>query len=248
MTSITLLTGRAAPLPGSDQKSGIDKRPVAGPLMLGAEGFAGDEQADRRVHGGPEKAVHHYPFEHYAAWRAELWLGGNAPGVSHPRTPVGYLDMKEAERLLGRPGAFGENISTVGMTEENVAVGDVFRLGGALVQVSQGRQPCWKLSRRFGVENMARRVQESGRTGWYYRVLQPGLVAPGDAFELIDRMAPDWTLRRLWRALYVDRLNMAELQGIAALEVLAEGWRRYAIRRLESGRVEDWSKRLEGHA
>ena len=246
MTRITLLTGRAAPLPGSDQLSGIDKRPVTGPLMLGAEGFSGDEQADRRVHGGPEKAVHHYPLDHYAAWRAELSGRTAEAGVSHPRTPVGYLDMKEAEGLLDQPGAFGENISTLGMTEATVAVGDIFRLGGALVQVSQGRQPCWKLSRRFGVENMARRVQESGRTGWYYRVLQPGLVASGDALDLVDRMAPDWPLERLWRALYVDRLNMAELQGIAALEVLAEGWRRYAIRRLESSQVEDWSKRLEG--
>ena len=95
---------------------------------------------------------------------------------------------------------------------------------------------------------MARRVQESGRTGWYYRVLEPGLVASGDALELVDRAAPDWSLHRLWHALYVDRLNLAELRGIAALEVLAEGWRRYAVRRLESGRVEDWSKRLEGSA
>ncbi|MBP6678256.1 MAG: MOSC domain-containing protein [Paracoccus sp.] len=248
MTTITLLTGRAAPLPGSDQKSGIDKRPVAGPLMLGPEGFEGDEQADRRVHGGPEKAVHHYPFQHYAAWRAEFGLDGDAPGVSHPRTPVGYLDMKEAARLLAAPGAFGENISGLGASEDNVAVGDIFRLGRALVQVSQGRQPCWKLSRRFGVADMARRVQESGRTGWYYRVLQPGLVAPGDALELIDRLAPEWSLRRLWRALYVDRMNLDELVGIAALDVLADGWRRYATRRLESGRVEDWTKRLEGRA
>ena len=248
MARIILLTGRAAPLPGSDQKSGIDKRVVDQPLMLGPEGFEGDEQADRRVHGGPEKAVHHYPRDHYAAWRAELGLGGRETGVSHPRTPVGYLDMTEGGGRLDAPGAFGENISTEGMTERDVAVGDIFRLGGAMVQVSQGRQPCWKLSRRFGVSDMARRVQESGRTGWYYRVLQPGLVAPGNRIELIDRLAPDWSLHRLWHALYVDRLNLAELQGIAALEVLAEGWRRYAIRRLESGRVEDWSKRLEGSA
>jgi MOSC domain-containing protein YiiM len=246
MAEIILLTGRAAPLPGSDQKSGIDKRPVGRPLMLGSEGFEGDEQADRRVHGGPEKAVHHYPYDHYAAWRADFGLA--KPGVSHPRTPVGYLDMKEPGGLLTAPGAFGENVSTRGLTEADVAVGDIFRLGEALVQVSQGRQPCWKLSRRFGVQDMARRVQETGRTGWYYRVLQPGLVATGDALERIDRVAPEWTLQRLWHALYVDRLNLAELQGIAALEVLADGWRRYAIRRLESGRVEDWSKRLEGSA
>ncbi|KID12209.1 molybdenum cofactor sulfurase, partial [Rhodobacteraceae bacterium PD-2] len=113
---------------------------------------------------------------------------------------------------------------------------------------SQGRQPCWKLNHRFGVPNMARRVQQTGRTGWYYRVLEPGTVTPGDRLELIDRLAPDWTLRRLWHALYVDRMNLVELEGIAALDVLAEGWRKYAVRRLDSRRVEDWSARLDGTA
>ena len=222
MAGIILLTGAVAPLLGSARSSGIDKRPVTAPVRLGFEGFCGDEQADLRVHGGPEKAVHHYARDHYADWRAELG-------------PLPVLDA---------PGAFGENISTEGMTETGVAVGDIFRLGQALLQVSQGRQPCWKLSCRFGVRDMARRVQDSGRTGWYYRVLQPGLVAPDDRLELADRIAPEWTLHRLWHALYVDRMNLPELQGIAALEVLAEGWRRYALRRLETRQVEDWSRRL----
>ncbi|RHZ93547.1 MOSC domain-containing protein [Cereibacter sphaeroides] len=226
MILLTLLTGRAAPLSGSDVLSGIGKTPVAGPLTLGPEGFEGDEQADRRVHGGAEKAVHHYPADHYESWRAEL---GDLP-------------------TLLAPGGFGENLSTVRLTETEVAVGDTFRLGGALIQVSQGRQPCWKLNHRFGVPDMARRVQLTGRTGWYYRVLEPGTVAPGDRLQLIDRRAPDWTLRRLWQALYVDRMNLAELEGMAALDVLAEGWRNYAVRRLESRRVEDWSKRLDGTA
>lgn len=226
MRPVTLLTGRAAPLPGSATLSGIVKTPVPHPLTLGPEGFAGDEQADRWVHGGIEKAVHHYPLDHYSDWRAEL----------------GDL------QALTAPGGFGENISTAGLTEEEVAVGDTFRLGGALIQVSQGRQPCWKLNHRFGVADMARRVQQTGRTGWYYRVLQTGTVAPGDRLELIGRLAPDWTLRRLWHALYVDRMNLVELEGIAALDVLAEGWRKYAVRRLESHRVEDWSARLDGTA
>ncbi|WP_111735513.1 MOSC domain-containing protein [Roseovarius amoyensis] len=226
MRPVTLLTGRAAPLPGSDTLSGIGKTAVTHPLRLGPEGFEGDEQADRRVHGGVEKAVHHYPLDHYSDWRAEL----------------GDL------QALTTPGGFGENISTAGLTEAEVAVGDTFRLGGALIQVSQGRQPCWKLNRRFGVPDMARRVQQTGRTGWYYRVLQTGTVTPWDRLELIDRLAPDWTLRRLWHALYVDRMNLVELEGIAALDVLAEGWRKYAVRRLDSRRVEDWSKRLDGTA
>ncbi|MTH76127.1 MOSC domain-containing protein [Paracoccus aestuariivivens] len=226
MPQITLLTGRIAPLPDTDQVSGIDKSVVDRPLQLGTTGLEGDEQADLRVHGGPEKAVHHYPFDHYAAWRTDL---GDLP-------------------ILSTAGGFGENISTLGMTEDTVSVGDIFRLGGALVQVSQGRQPCWKLTRRIGVEDMARRVQKTGRTGWYYRVLQAGQVAPDDMIELVDRVAPDWTLHRLWHALYIDRMNLRELHGIASLDVLADGWRRYAIRRLESGQVEDWSRRLEGGA
>ncbi|OCW59548.1 MOSC domain-containing protein [Hoeflea olei] len=224
MTGITLLTGRARPLAGSQALSGIAKRPTDRPLRLGPEGFDGDEQADRRVHGGIEKAVHHYPLDHYPLWRGEL---GDLPA-------------------LEAPGGFGENISASGLTEAGVAVGDIFRLGTALVQVSQGRQPCWKLNHRFGVPDMARRVQKTGRTGWYYRVLEQGIVTAGDRLELVDRIAPDWTLYRLWHALYVDRLNLNELKGIAALDVLAEGWRKYAVRRLESGRVEDWRNRLDG--
>ncbi|WP_413205807.1 MOSC domain-containing protein [Rhodospirillum sp. A1_3_36] len=224
MTATTLLTGRARPLPGSEKRSAIIKTPTKTPLALGPEGFEGDEQADRRVHGGLEKAVHHYPFDHYAPWREEL----------------GDLAALEA------PGAFGENISTSALTETDLAVGDTFRLGTALVQVSQGRQPCWKLNRRFNLPDMARLVQKTGRTGWYYRVLEPGVVAPTDRLDLIDRLAPEWTLYRLWHALYVDRMNLGELKAIAALEPLAEGWRAYAIRRLESGRVEDWGKRLDG--
>lgn len=224
MTMITLLTGRARPLAGSDTQSGIMKTPVNRPLRLSPEGFEGDEQADRRVHGGVEKAVHHYPLEHYRLWNEEL---GDLPG-------------------LRAPGGFGENISASGPTENTVAVGDVFRLGTTRLQVSQGRQPCWKLNRRFGVPDMAHRVQQSGRAGWYYRVLEDGLVKPGDRLELVDRVAPDWTLHRIWHALYVERLNLDELRGIAALDVLAESWRKYAARRLESGRVEDWRKRLDG--
>lgn len=224
MNTVTLLTGKSRRLAGSDHQSGIAKSPASAPLMLEAEGFTGDEQADRRVHGGPEKAVHHYPREHYAAWRDEIG--------AHP--------------LLDAPGAFGENISTTGLTEETVAVGDKFRLGEALIQVSQGRQPCWKLNHRFGVSGMARRVQSSGRTGWYYRVLEPGLVAPEDELSLVERPAPDWTIHRLWHVMYVDRMNLDDLSRMASLDVLAEGWKRYARCRLDSGRVEDWRKRLEG--
>ena len=217
-----LLVGQVAPL--GQTLSGIAKTPVDRPLRLSTTGFDGDAQADTRVHGGPDKAVHHYPFDHYALWRAEV---GERPALT-------------------APGGFGENLSTCGLDETQVAIGDVFRLGSVLIEVSQGRQPCWKLNLRLDVPVMAQRVQTTGRTGWYYRVLEPGLVAPGDRFDLQGRRSPDWTIHRLWRTLYVDTLNREELAAMAALEHLPEGWRKYARRRLETRRVEDWSARLGG--
>lgn len=213
--------GRVAPL--GPVQSGIDKQPVAGPIMLTMNGFAGDEQGDRLRHGTPGKAVHHYPSEHYALWRAEL---GALPAL--------------------RPGGFGENLVTQGMTEADVALGDRFRLGGALIEVSQGRQPCFRLNLRFALPDMARRVQATGRSGWYYRVIEQGLVAPGDRLERVARPLPDWPLIRLWRILYVDLLDREALAEMAALGPLPEGWRKYARARLDSGRVEDWSARLDG--
>lgn len=219
-----LLTGATRPLGPRAVPSGIDKRAVIGRVWLGREGFMGDEQGDRRHHGGPEKAVHHYAFEHYAHWRAA----------------IGERDV------FAQSGAFGENLSTVGIVEAQVAVGDTFRLGDALIQVSQGRQPCWKMNLRFGLSDMALRVQTTGRTGWYYRVLEEGFVEVGNDLLLVDRLSPEWTIERLWRALYVDTLNVGELTAMADLGHLPESWRRHATRRLATAQVEDWSSRLTG--
>ena len=221
-----LLTGQVQPFGPHDVPSGILKSPANRPLWLGLEGFEGDAQGDRRHHGGPDKAVHHYPFEHYDVWR--LTIG-----------PC---------RALDAAGAFGENLSTQGLTEADIAIGDVFRLGEAVIEVSQGRQPCWKLNHRFGVADMALWVQRSGRTGWYYRVLQEGLVRPDSALERIERRTPDWPLARLWRVLYVNTLDMDELSAMSALPDLPGSWRRLAERRLSSRKVEDWTKRLSDTA
>lgn len=219
-----VMTGPVASLGDAGAVSGIDKHPVDEVRRITFTGLSGDAQGDLKRHGGPEKAVHHYPHDHYASWRAEL---------------------DDAERLAS-PGAFGENLSTSGLVEADVAVGDVFRLGSALLQVSQGRQPCWKLNLRFGVKDMALRVQQSGRTGWYYRVLEEGDVAPGDALQLVHRATPEWTIVRLWRVFYVDRLDYEALTAMADLPTLADGWRHHARRRLESRTVEDWTHRLQG--
>jgi len=219
-----VMTGPVAPLGDAGAVSGIHKTPVDDVVRVTRTGLRGDAQGDTKHHGGPEKAVHHYAHDHYARWHDEL----------------------DDTSRLARPGAFGENISTSGLTETDVAVGDIFHLGTAVLQVSQGRQPCWKLNLRFGVKDMALRVQRSGRTGWYYRVLEEGDVAPGDALRRIGRETPEWTIERLWRVFYVDRLDYDALSAMAALPTLAEGWRHHARRRLESRSVEDWTKRLEG--
>src|SRR5690606_10795759 len=127
-----LLTGIAVPYTRPGSRSAIAKTPRSGPVRIGELGLDGDEQGDRRVHGGVDKAVHHYPFEHYARWRAEL---GPLP-------------------VLAAPGAFGENLSSAGLDESNVCLGDRYALGSVVLEVSQGRQPCWKLNDRFGVRDM----------------------------------------------------------------------------------------------
>ena len=175
----TVLRGRARPYARFDGRpggmSGIDKHPVTGPVTLTAQGLEGDEQGDRSVHGGPDKAIHHYAWEHYATWQAEL---GDLP-------------------VLRQPGAFGENFSTTGMTEASLCWGDRVRVGSCLLELAQTRQPCWKLNTRFGHAHMARQVQTTGRTGWYWRVLEGGQVQAGDALYLRERPHPDWPLTRV---------------------------------------------------
>ncbi len=217
----TLYAGRPREIaPG--RRSAIGKAPLAPPWRIAAEGLVGDRQADRRHHGGVEKALHHYPREHYDAWRADL------PELAQE----------------WRPAAFGENISTLGLTESSVCVGDVFTFGDARLQVSQGRQPCLNLNFRFGRRDMARRTQESGRCGWYYRVLQAGAARPGDSLRLIERPQPDWPLARLFALLYARARAFDELAEMAALPELAPNWRVLARRRIDTGKVENWARRL----
>jgi MOSC domain-containing protein YiiM len=220
--SAIVLCGKVQPLGDKGHSSGIAKIKTPGPWQITRVGLLGDAQADLKNHGGPEKAIHHYPFDHYAAWLSEI--GGHA--------------------LLGEPGAFGENISTSGWIEENVCIGDVIRFGGALLQVSQGRQPCWKLNVRFGRDDVAYKTQSSGRTGWYYRVLEEGEVAPGDGLSLVERPQPDWPLARLIKLLYRNKDRYDELQEMSEIPELANGWRTLAARRVQARATEDWTPRL----
>lgn len=197
-----LFTGGISILEPEGQTTGIFKHAATTPLQLTRTGFAGDVQADRRVHGGPEKAVHHYAAENYARLAA---------------------DFPQAAAALV-PGSLGENLSTTGWDEENVCIGDIFRLGLALVQVSQPRSPCWKINHKFSQPEMLRFIAAHGVTGWYYRVLREGKVAPDDTFELQERPAPGITLARLWHASVAHRPATAELATLLAAPGLAPNW------------------------
>jgi MOSC domain-containing protein YiiM len=218
-----VLLGPVAPLAGT--RSGIAKRAVGEPVWLSAQGLASDQQADLRHHGGPEKALHHYPHEHYAHWAR--W--------------------SRRQDLLAQPGAFGENLSSTGLDEGQVCIGDVFALGGATVQLSQGRQPCWKLDARFGEAGLARQMQAQGRTGWYYRVLKPGWLQAGDGLQLLERPHLDWPLARVIGLMFSRDVSAhaADWRRASELPDLAANWRQTFARRLESGQVEDWSRRLD---
>jgi len=218
-----LLAGRVRPFGPKGVPSGIDKTAVDGPVRVTIVGLDIDEQGDPKHHGGPEKAIHHYPHDHYPAWREELG--------DHP--------------LLRAGGAFGENLSSVGMTEADVCLGDRYLLGTALVEVSQLRQPCWKLSDRFAVPDMARRVQNTGRTGWYYRVLQAGTLAVGDRLVLRERPHPTWPLSRMAEVLYRRGVEPALLEEVLRLP-LVPSWRLLFERRLAQGQIENWDRRLHG--
>ncbi len=202
------MLGKVVPFRAADEPSAIAKAPTAGPVAVGPMGLAGDEQADRKHHGGVDKAIHHYAFDHYPAWRTALG--------DHP--------------LLAAPGGFGENISTLGLTEANVWLGDRFRLGTALIEVSHGRQPCWKLGHRFGYAPLAADIVRNGRCGWYYRVIEAGVVQAGDALTRVERGMADWPIERLFRVLIGGghKADRAVLGDLAAMPVLAEAWRQRA--------------------
>jgi MOSC domain-containing protein YiiM len=189
--------GTARPFLGAET-SAIMKRPQEGPVQIHFEGLAPDEQADRRVHGGPEMALHLYPLDHHEWWRGQI---GDHPG-------------------LDEPGGFGSNLAVRSIIEDDVHIGDRFRLGTALIEVSQPRQPCWKIEHRFGQKRMVAAIIQTGRTGWYFRVIEPGEVKAGDLLERIALGAGGWSIARVFRALVAGKASPDQLAALAALPTL----------------------------
>ncbi|KAI0458864.1 pyruvate kinase-like protein [Xylaria acuta] len=220
---LSLRTGKVRPLAGVKLASAINKQPRQGRVRLTKLGFAGDER-QHPPHQSPDNAVHQYDPNHYDRWRAELPDRGSKFAV----------------------GAFGENISTPYLSENNVCVGDKFRLGAdAIVQVTMTRQPCFKLNHRFEHKKMSSLVQATGRTGWLYRVLREGWVEEGAEMELIERINPAWPLSRLQHFLYTDRNNAEALAQLTRLPGLSDELVGLFQKRLEQG-AEDMDGRLDG--
>jgi MOSC domain-containing protein YiiM len=203
--------GKIAPLGKDGVPSAFVKHPVSTAVEVTALGLAGDEQADLRVHGGLEKAVYGYSTANYAAWRAE-----------YPQHTA----------LLG-PGGFGENLAIDGMTESDLCVGDVHAMGTALLQVCQPRQPCFKFALRFDDTALPKAMVQNGRSGWYYRVIRAGLIAPGYDIALHERPNPDFPFTRLVELAGRSRATPAELRRMVEMQGIASDWRNQARRRLE---------------
>ncbi len=205
-----LLSGRVRPF-ARGEGSAISKAPLSGKIRITRQGIVGDEQADALHHGGPDKALHHYPFDHYARWRRDL----------------DHEDLQAA-------GPFGENVSTLGLTEDEVCLGDRFRLGTALVEISQARKPCWKQGDRLGWTQLPSLMVREGRSGWYYRVIEEGEAEAGDALDLVDRPLPDWSVRRVFDLIVAgkNKTDKAAFRALVEMDVLFDGWRKIAAERL----------------
>ena len=182
---LQLYAGRAAALRHgrTTVSSAVVKQPLTGVGVVRIDGLLGDEQADRKNHGGPGKALLVYPSEHYAERSSPAF-----------RLPVGSL---------------GENVSTDGLVETDVRVGDVFSLGEALLQVSQPRRPCFKMAARHGIRQLPVQMQDAGHTGYYLRVLVPGLVEAGQPMTLERRAEHEVTVAEVNRVLNVDKRDLA---------------------------------------
>ena len=208
---LSLQIGRIAPLGPDRVPSGFVKTPRQGPVQAGLLGFAGDEQADLSVHGGPEKAVYAYAASHYPAWAAQF------PALA----PAFHS------------GAMGENLTVTAMDESALCVGDVHGIGTARLQVCQPRQPCFKFALRHNNTLLPKAMVRSGASGWYYRVLEEGAVRAGDALVLLDRPNPDFAFRRLVQIVYRGGATQKELAAMAQMPGLASQWRDRARKMLE---------------
>jgi MOSC domain-containing protein YiiM len=193
---------------GKAVRTSIFKAPVSGRVRVTRLNAEGDQQSDLSVHGGADKAIYAYPSEHYAFWRNEL-----------PDTDLPW-------------GAFGENLTTEGLLEDKVHIGDRFRAGSAEFTVTQPRMPCFKLGIRFNRPDMVKRFMHSRRSGFYLAVLREGEIAAGDSFDLVAGDSNRITVTDIVELYAADAANQDLLRQASELSALPESWRRYFRDRL----------------
>jgi MOSC domain-containing protein YiiM len=179
--------------------TGFFKSPIEGPVFVGETNLVGDSQADLKHHGGIDKAVLAYSANHYPKWRQEL-----------------AMEMPH--------GAFGENFTISGISEESVCIGDVLRIGSLTFEVSQPRQPCWKLARRWRMHALTGMVVNNGRSGWYLRVLETGWLEAPAPVQLLDRPNPDWSIARAHEVLHHRKSDLKLALELAEVPKLATSW------------------------
>jgi MOSC domain-containing protein YiiM len=208
LLSLNVARPRLTVYKGTTINTGIFKKPVSGRVRLRTLNFDGDQQADLSVHGGPFKAVYAYPSEHYTYWKHDL------PAADLPWA------------------AFGENLTTEGLTEDDLHVGDRFRIGSAEMMVRQPRMPCYKLAAKFQRDDIVEKFLHSGRSGFYFSVEQEGEVGAGDSFELISRSNAGITIAEMNKLFVREKYNRDLLQKAIATAELPEDWREYFVPRL----------------
>lgn len=205
LQTLSIGQAQAHPHQSGTVSSAIVKQPTSEPLRLTLTGLAGDQQADLRYHGGLDKAVCVYAAEHYPFWKEKLG------------------------RALPLPG-FGENFTTVGLLEDEVCIGDVYQIGEVVVQVTQPRQPCYKLAMRHQIKDMAVQVTESGFTGFYLRVLKQGMVQAGAEITLLEKGR--LTIAEANRVMHVDRQDQQGIAMVLQESALSDAWRETLGKRL----------------
>jgi MOSC domain-containing protein YiiM len=210
---VSIHIGKVAPLGPESVLSGFVKHTVHEPVTVTQSGLVGDEQADLTVHGGPDKAVYGYGAANYLNWRQE-----------YPQ----HVDL-----LV--PGGLGENLAIDGLRENDLCVGDIHAIGTTRLQVCQPRQPCFKFALRFNDKHMPKAMIRSGRSGWYYRVLEPGTINSGNLVELIERPNPNFPFTRLVELISFGKVTTAELEQLQDMQGLALNWQQRAREMLRRG-------------
>ena len=213
LLSVSVSRRKEVPYKGRTVATGIFKEPVSGRVMLRTLNLDGDQQVDLKGHGGVYKAVCVYTTENYEHWAREL----------------GRNDF--------RPAQFGENFTVEGMLEGDIHVGDVFRIGKALVEVTQPRVPCYRLGIKMGDPQFPRIFLQSSRVGFYLRVLEEGDVGAGDAIELVRKDPEDMSVRDVNHLYYFDPGNLEDCKRATRIKALSPGWRDGFLDRLEKAGI-----------